>query len=96
LTCIGGRYRVGIEAGTPRKENRMKALTTVAAITVLVLMLALPSGAGAATKWVCDVPDEGTVTFVTAADAARHGITQANSTAGAVFHNQFGESCHVE
>jgi hypothetical protein len=47
-------------------------------------------------KWVCDVPGEGTVTFVSAPEAARHGITQANSTAGVVFHDQFGETCHVE
>jgi hypothetical protein len=45
---------------------------------------------------VCDVPGEGTVVFVTAADAARHGIDTANARAGAVFHNQFGETCHVE
>jgi hypothetical protein len=44
----------------------------------------------------CEVPGEGTVTFVTAADAAKHGIVQANGTAGVVFHNQFGETCHVE
>jgi hypothetical protein len=36
------------------------------------------------------------VTFVTAADAARHGIERANSKAGVVFHEQFGETCHVE
>lgn len=62
----------------------------------LVLSLALPAGAGADTKWICDVPDVGLVTFVTAADAARHGIEQANSRAGVVFHDQFGEVCHVE
>jgi hypothetical protein len=42
------------------------------------------------------VPNEGTVTFVTAADAARHGIDTANARAGLVFHDQFGETCHVE
>jgi hypothetical protein len=61
-----------------------------------VVVLALPAGAGARTLWVCDVPGEGTVTFVSAADAALHGITQANAKAGVVFHSQFGESCHVE
>jgi hypothetical protein len=45
---------------------------------------------------VCDVPNEGLVTFVTAADAARHGIDTANSKAGVVFHDRFGEVCHVE
>jgi hypothetical protein len=58
--------------------------------------LALSAQASAKTLWVCDVPDEGTVTFVTAADAARHGIDTANARAGMVFHDQFGETCHVE
>ena len=62
----------------------------------LTLTLMFPAGAGADTKWVCDVPGEGLVTFVTAADAARHGIEQANSTAGVVFNKRFGEVCHVE
>jgi hypothetical protein len=41
-------------------------------------------------------PGEGLKTFVTAADAARHGIDTANSRAGVVFHDRFGEVCHVE
>jgi hypothetical protein len=36
------------------------------------------------------------VVFVTAADAARHGIDTANSRAGTTFHDRFGEVCHVE
>jgi hypothetical protein len=44
---------------------------------------------------VCEVPGEGSVTFVSAADAARHGITLANEKAGAVFNSQFGEACTV-
>jgi hypothetical protein len=68
--------------------------TTVAAV---VLGLALPAGAGARTNWVCEVPGETEpVVFVSAADAALHGIGQANSTAGAVFNRQFGEVCQVE
>jgi hypothetical protein len=68
--------------------------TTVAAV---VLALALPAGAGARTNWVCEVPGEPEpVIFVSAADAALHGITRANSNAGAVFNRQFGEVCHVE
>jgi hypothetical protein len=63
---------------------------------VVALTVAFPSGAGASTKWVCDVPGEGPVTFVTAADAARHGIDTANAKAGVVFHDHFGEVCHVE
>ena len=46
-------------------------------------------------QWVCDVPDEPEpVVFVTAAEAARHGIDTANK-AGQVFHDQFGEVCRV-
>lgn len=58
--------------------------------------LALSTQASASTKWVCDVPGEGLVTFVTAPDAAHHGINTANSRAGVVFYNHFGEVCHVE
>lgn len=63
---------------------------------VVALTGVFPSGAGASTNWVCDVPGEGLVTFVTAADAARHGIDTANAKAGVVFHDRFGEVCHVE
>jgi hypothetical protein len=71
---------------------------TMVAATVLTLALALPASAGAKTgavKWVCIV-DGQPVTFVSAPEAARHGIEQANSKAGVVFHDQFGEECHVE
>jgi hypothetical protein len=60
---------------------------------VLTLMLVLP--AQASVQWVCNVPGEGDVTFVTAGDAALHGITTANAKAGQVFHDQFGEECRV-
>ena len=73
----------------------MKKLVVGGAVA-LALIVALPASAGASTKWVCDVPGEGLVTFVTAADAARHGIDTANSKAGVVFHDRFGEVCHVE
>jgi hypothetical protein len=66
------------------------------ATAVLLLPVIFSANASAATRWVCDVPDEGLVTFVTAADAARHGIETANSRAGVVFHERFGETCHVE
>jgi hypothetical protein len=46
-------------------------------------------------KWVCVVEGE-PVTFVSAPAAALHGIKQANATAGQVFHELFGEDCHVE
>jgi hypothetical protein len=45
----------------------------------------LPAGASARNFWVCEVPGEGSVTFVSAAHAALHGITRANEKAGAVF-----------
>jgi hypothetical protein len=68
-----------------------------ATVAAVVLALALPSGAGARTNWVCQVPGEPEpVVFVSAADAALDGITQANRKAGAVFNRQFGEVCEVE
>jgi hypothetical protein len=70
--------------------------TAVAAI-VLTLALAMPAQArqSRTVYWVCDVPGEGLVTFVTAAEAARHGINTANDHAGQVFLNKFGEVCTV-
>jgi hypothetical protein len=73
-----------------------RLIVAVVAAAVLALTLALPTGAAARTQWICNVPGEGDVTFVSAADAALHGITQANLKAGAVFHTQFGEVCRVE
>ncbi len=75
-------------------DRPIRAMLVAIAIA-LTLTFALPAGARAETKWVCVVDGE-TVTFVSAADATRHGIEQANSRAGVVFHNQFGEDCHVE
>jgi len=40
-------------------------------------------------------PPPETVVFVTAAEAARHGIETANAHAGQVFFDQFGEECTV-
>jgi hypothetical protein len=60
--------------------------------------LVLPASAGAKTgavKWVCDVPGEGEVTFVSAPAAAEHGIRQADSRAGAFAFAMFGEECEV-
>jgi hypothetical protein len=61
---------------------------------ILTVMLAPP--AQASVEWICNVPGEGDVVFVTAADAALHGINTANAKAGQVFHDQFGEECRVE
>jgi hypothetical protein len=70
---------------------------TVLAAIVLTLTLTIPAQARVprTVHWVCDVPDVGLVTFVTAAEAARHGIDTANSHAGQVFTDQFGEVCTV-
>jgi hypothetical protein len=61
-----------------------------------ILTLRLSTPAHASVKWICNVPGEGDVTFVTAADAALHGINTANAHAGQVFHLRFGETCRVE
>jgi hypothetical protein len=76
----------------------MKRLfSTVIAAVVLALTFAVPAQAGQprTVHWVCDVPDVGLVTFVTAAEAARHGINTANDHAGQVFFDRFGEVCTV-
>ena len=74
----------------------MKALVP-AAVLVLTLLLAPAHAAVPKTVlWVCDVPGEGLVTFVSAPGAAAHGIMQANAHAGQVFHDQFGEVCTVQ
>ena len=71
----------------------------VAAVAIAVtLALVLPAGAGARTIWRCKVPEDGTtvtVDFVSAADAADHGINTANNHAGATFSRNFGEECTV-
>jgi hypothetical protein len=78
----------------------MKRLVTafIAAIA-LTLAFALPGSAGARTgavKWICNVPGEGDVTFVSAPAAAEHGIVRANQTAGTLAFAMFGELCRVE
>ena len=70
-------------------------IAAIVAATAITLALALPAGAGARTSWVCQVPGEEPVVFVSAADAALHGITRANEKAGAVFKAKFGEDCTV-
>jgi hypothetical protein len=67
-----------------------------AAFGAMLLMLSVHIPANASVKWVCSVPgEEEDVVFVTAADAALHGIMTANGKAGQVFHDQFGEVCRV-
>jgi len=72
--------------------GRIKAMGAVAAVT---LFLAWPASAGARVMWVCDVPGEGPVTFVSVPDAAQHGIETANAHAGQTFNLRFGEVCTV-
>jgi hypothetical protein len=79
-----------------------RRLAAVGAIALtLVLTPAMPASARApvTTQWVCLVPQaDGSVTrvvFVSAPEAARHGITQANATAGGTFMENFGETCTV-
>ena len=75
-----------------------RLVKTMVAAVVVTGALALPAQAAVdrSVKWICNVPGEGDVVFVAAPDAALHGITQANDTAGAVFGTQFGEVCRVE
>jgi ABC-type sugar transport system substrate-binding protein len=73
-----------------------RLIVAVVAAAVLALGLVLPAGAAARTLWICNVPGEGDVTFVSAGAAAIHGLPKANEKAGVVFHNQFGEVCRVE
>ena len=72
------------------------------AVSVSVVGLALTPPANASVtksvQWVCQVPEDGgytEVVFVSAPEAARHGITQANTRAGQTFTTQFGEICTV-
>jgi hypothetical protein len=65
--------------------GRIKAVGTATAVT---LFLAWPASADARVKWVCDVPGEGPVTFVSVSDAARNGIDTS-------FNRNFGEVCTV-
>jgi hypothetical protein len=77
---------------------RRFVLVVVAAIA-LTVALALPAGAGARAIWRCEVPQPDgttvTVDFVSAADAAKYGITTANNHAGKTFSRNFGEECTV-
>ena len=72
--------------------GRIRAIGIATAVTPF---LAWPASAGAGVKWVCDVPGEGPVTFVSVPDAARHGIDTANAHAGQTFNRKFGEVCTV-
>ena len=72
-----------------------RRITALAGATSATLLLAWPASAGAGVKWVCNVPGEGPVTFVSVANAAHHGIETANAHAGQTFLRNFGEVCTV-
>jgi hypothetical protein len=89
--------------GGIRVTRHVKTIAApIAVLLILALTLTLAFGAQAvgktgAVQWICIVPGEDEpVTFVSAPEAARHGIEQANSRAGVVFNERFGEVCHVE
>lgn len=76
-----------------------RVIVVIAAAVAFTATLALPAQADPApgpVKWVCVLDTGVEVTFVTAGKPARFGIEQANSTAGEVFADQFGEDCRVE
>jgi hypothetical protein len=75
-------------------KRRLGALVGAA---ILFLTLAAPALAGQSRTalWVCEVPEEGRVIFVKAAEAARYGLSKANDHAGQTFATQFGEDCAV-
>jgi hypothetical protein len=87
-------YARHLRGGEAPVKRLVKALVPA---SVLTLMLVLPAHAAVekTVKWVCDVPGEGLVTFVSAPGAALHGITTANTRAGQTFRNNFGEECTV-
>ena len=75
-----------------------RLVSTIIASALLPLALMVPAhaaGTRGSVSWVCDVPGEGPVTFVSAPLAAAHGIDTANRTAGQTFHDRFGEVCTV-
>jgi hypothetical protein len=76
-----------------RRFQMQRAILAMVATVALALALAFPAGAGARTEWVCVVGGEPEI-FVSAGDAARHGIETANGKAGVVFQ-KFGEVCSV-
>jgi hypothetical protein len=45
--------------------------------------------------WQCELEDGEVVDFVVVPEAARHGIERADSRAGEVFAERFGEDCRV-
>lgn len=77
----------------------MKRIILLAAAIGLTGALSAPAHADPVPRtvvWHCVLEDGTPVDFVVAAETARHGIEQADSRAGTVFEDQFGESCEVQ
>jgi hypothetical protein len=77
----------------------VKRIVLAVAALALVGTLALPVRAEPVprtVRWVCQIEGGEVVTFVTAAEPARDGIVKADSKAGQVFADLFGEDCRVE
>jgi hypothetical protein len=87
-----GAWSRADRVGGLHTKRLVKAAVAAGALTVL---LAWPIGAEARTLWICTV-DGTPETFVSAGDDAFNGLTKANSRAGMVFEDKFGEeNCHV-
>jgi hypothetical protein len=98
LRSISRRLPGSIVSVSRERRFRMRRFVLVV-VAAIALALALPAGAGARTIWRCEVPQQDgttiTVDFVSAADAAKYGITTANNHAGKTFNRNFGEECTV-
>src|SRR5690349_10847019 len=97
LHATGIRWLLSEGSGGPfRKGALMKrSMKAVVAAAVVSLPCVVTAPASASTQWICTVPNVGDVVFVTAADAARHGIDTADAHAGQTFKDRFGEQCRV-
>jgi len=76
----------------------MKRIVMATAAVALAGSLVLPAQAEPVPRtvvWRCQLENGDVVDFVVAPEAARHGLMQANSRAGQVFADQFGEDCDV-
>lgn len=76
----------------------MKRIVLTTAAVALAGSLVLPAQAEPVHRtvvWRCQLENGDVVDFVVAPEPARNGITQADSRAGQVFADQFGEDCDV-
>ena len=76
----------------------MKRIVLATAAVALAGSLVLPAQAEPVHRtvvWRCQLENGDVVDFVTAPEPARRGIMQADSRAGEVFAERFGEDCEV-